>query len=105
MRDETTQAAEQLTAYSHAYWKLCTIVLGIALMISLVIHAGGPAGAVASEAGGERSGTPEHRHSGGGTLSIGGFEALDGQPYFVIMDDQGRKLGMLPMSFTSERSD
>lgn len=94
--------AENLSAYSQAYWKLCTILLGMALLVSLAIHAGGPSSAKASAA----QQTPRasvanilafQQAQADQTLSIGGFDTVAGVPAFVLVNAEGHRVGLLPM--------
>ncbi len=99
-------AASTLSAYSQAYWKFCTIALGIALMISLAVNAAGPVSASAAPTP-EPAPTTEpalRQLQARQTLAIGGFDTIDGAPAFVILDEQGRRLGRLPMNAASSNN-
>ena len=95
---EPTTTAEIYTDAS-GYWKLCTIVLGIGFVIAVASH-GGPASAQAHSA--EVNLLTKHQSNAAieaqQTLSIGGFDMVDGQAVFVILDEQGQRVGALPMS-------
>jgi len=87
---ETSGLADQ------EYWKLCTIVLGLMLLVSLSIHAGGPARATAVPmVDSKREVDPDRR------LQVGGFALVDGGAAFIIRDENGTLLGALPMTATA----
>lgn len=95
--------AENLSAYSQAYWKLCTILLGVALLVSLAIHAGGgPSSASASaSAQNPRASVANvlafQQTQAKQTLEIGGFDTVAGVPAFVLINEEGQRVGLLPM--------
>ncbi len=84
---------------SAKYWKMCTIVLGIGFVIAVASH-GGPASASANTHISNQL-TEHQAHvawQAQQTLSIGGFDTVDGEPMFIILNDQGQRVGALPMS-------
>lgn len=97
MSESTTTAA----MYSNAsgYWKLCTMVLGVGFIIAVASHSG-PASASA------HANSPnlliEHQTQAAvqaqEVLSIGGFDMINGQASFVILNENGQRVGTLPMA-------
>ena len=77
-------------------WRTASLVLGFALLISIAAHVGGPASAHAA--------SPEPNHlstlqaNAQQPLTIGGFTTLENQPAFVILNQQGQRIGSLPMN-------
>lgn len=127
MNEQTNATATTLSAYSLAYWRFCSIALGVALLISLAVNASGPARAgaatpvprspayVSAQAQDQAQTpfqihtpaqtpaqtpvqSPDHRQGGSRLLSIGGFDTIDGSPVFVIVDAHGHRVGTLPMT-------
>jgi len=85
---------------SNAYWKLWTILLLIAFFISMMAHAAGVSSASASEAAPaslpnalafQQANAQQH-------LSVGGFSNEDGVACFVLVNEQGQRVGTLPMN-------
>lgn len=75
------------------YWRLSTIGLAIAFVIAVASHSG-PSSASAStpsNALSERMGMSSQQ------LQIGGFDAIEGIPVFVIVNQDGQHVGSLPM--------
>ena len=98
MSESTTTAA--MYNESSKYWKMCTIVLGVGFIIAVASH-GGPASASANN--GEFVGPnllTQHQsdaaYQAQQSLSIGGFDAIDGEPAFVIVNQDGQRVGTLP---------
>ncbi len=100
MNDSTT--AQRMYTQASGYWKLCTFILGIGFLIAVASHAS-PSSANANEptnlltlhqiqAEALKS-ADAHQE-----LAIGGFDTIQGHPAFVIVNQQGRRLGILPMS-------
>ena len=96
--------ADMMYTDASGYWKLCTIILGIGFLIAVASHAS-PSQASANEptnlltlhqvqAAALKSADAQQE------LSIGGFEAVQGQPVFVIINEQGQRVGTLPMLAT-----
>lgn len=77
-------------------WRFATIAAGVLLLISLAAHLGGPASAHAA------SDQPNQlalaQRQAGQSLSIGGFTSIDEQPAFIILNEQGQRIGALPLS-------
>ncbi len=73
------------------FWRFCTMVLSAGLMVSLLTYSG-PREAGASEMG---------VGAGDAPLRIGGFDAVDGEAVFVIEDESGERVGILPMQASS----
>ncbi len=84
---------------SSRYWKLCTIVLGVGFVIAVASHSG-PATASAdiNNANLLTVHQSESALQAQQTLSIGGFDSVEGQAVFVIIDEQGQRVGTLPMT-------
>lgn len=83
----SNEAAERLM-----FWRFCSAVLGIGLMVALVTGFG-PKAAGASEA---------VQDSGFEALRVGGFDQVDGQGVFVIENADGERVGVLPLVTGSE---
>lgn len=73
------------------FWRFCTMVLSAGLMVALLTHSG-PREAGASEL--------DLSHTDA-SLRIGGFDAVDGEAVFVIEDESGERVGILPMRSSS----
>lgn len=82
---------------SMMYWRLSTIGLAIAFVIAVASHTG-PSSASASTGPNllKQRTTMSNQH-----LSIGGFDAVDGVPMFVIFNQDGQRVGSLPMTATA----
>jgi hypothetical protein len=76
------------------YWKMCTFVLGIGFIVAVASHAG-PSTAHASA---QPNLLTLRQTQASQTLSVGGFDSIDGQPAFVIVNQDGQRVGALPMS-------
>ena len=86
------------------YWKFCAIVLGVAFLIALFAHAG-PSSASARPIQFSSDGAfPESTHPiyQEAILSVGGFDALDGEPMLILVNESGERVGMMAMPAKSE---
>jgi len=100
-----SHAAFAVFESSTMYWKLCSIVLGIGFVVAVASH-GGPASASASDYGSDGNLLSFHQKQASAiqaadarqTLSIGGFESIDGEAMFVIVNADGQRVGTLPMA-------
>lgn len=89
---------------SSMYWKLCTILLGIGFLIAIASH-GGPSTAHADEYGTESNilrirqlqAEAIMQADANRVLSIGGFDTIGDQAAFVIVNEDGQRVGALPM--------
>ena len=80
------------------------MVLGIGFVVAVASH-GGPASATAGEYGNESNLLSFHQKQASAllaadatqTLSIGGFELIEGEAMFVIVNEDGHRVGALPM--------
>ena len=99
MSDTTTAA--HLYDDSSRYWKMCTIVLGIGFVIAVASH-GGPSKASADTANQLTKYQSQAALSAQQALSVGGFDTIDGEPAFVIINQDGQRVGTLPMTTTAE---
>lgn len=85
-------------------WRTASLVLSFALLISLAAHVGGPASANAASS--EPNQLSDLQHNTQQSLSIGGFTTINAQPAFLIVNEQGQRVGSLPMSAaTPQNSD
>ncbi len=95
--------------YTHAsgYWKFCTFILGIGFLIAMASHAApSPANAnngptnllTLYQAQAEMLKSADAHQE----LVVGGFDTIKGQPAFVIVNQQGQRVGILPMSADTE---
>jgi hypothetical protein len=76
-------------------WRTATLVTGFALLISMAAHVGGPSSAAA---GPDQHYNPQLNHSPAQqSLSIGGFAMVDDQPAFIVLNEEGQRIGSLPM--------
>jgi len=91
-----TTAAAHLYDDSSRYWKMCTIVLGVGFLIAVASH-GGPSSASADTANQLTKYQSQSAILAGQALSVGGFDTIDGEPAFVILNGQGQRVGTLPM--------
>lgn len=77
-------------------WRTATLVTGFALLISMAAHVGGPSSATAS------SDSLNHlqitQHNARQSLTIGGFTTLNEQPAFIVLDENGQRIGALPLT-------
>ncbi len=78
------------------YWKFCSIMLGIGLVFSLMGHAG-PSTASASFEVPPGWRLIEDDSQSSGTLRIDGFGQINNRPAFVLIDENGQGVGLLPM--------
>lgn len=83
---------------SNAYWRLAAIFMGFGFMISMAAHLGGPSSAHASPAANTFQDQLAVAQQSDQTLLVGGFEQVDGHPVFVILNEQGTRVGTLPMN-------
>lgn len=83
---------------SNAYWRLAAITMGFAFMISMAAHIGGPSSAHASDSLDTFQAQLAVAQHSDQTLSVGGFDKLGDQPAFVILNQQGTRVGTLPMN-------
>ena len=74
---------------SARYWRYCSFVLGAGFLLSLGF-ASGPGSAGASE-------VVDSSQDSLRSLTIGGFDSIDGEAVFVIVDSDGERVGVLPM--------
>lgn len=83
-------------------WRTATLVTGFALLISMAAHVGGPSSARAS------ADSANHlqiaQHTARQSLTIGGFTTLNEQPAFIVLDENGQRVGSLPMTAASATS-
>ncbi len=88
---------------SVTYWKFCCGVLGIGFLISAASHSG-PARASASDAANfDQSNHLQVTHQQAQqSLSIGGFDSIEGTPVFVIYNQSGQRIGTLPMELSTK---
>ncbi|MBL4699363.1 MAG: hypothetical protein JKX70_11070 [Phycisphaerales bacterium] len=96
---ESTSSTATIYDESAKYWKLCTAVLGVGFVIAVASH-GGPASASA----GTNNANLLTQHQSDAAmqanqvLSIGGFDSVSGEPMFVIVNEDGQRVGTLPMN-------
>jgi len=102
MSDTTTAA--HLYDDSSRYWKMCTIVLGIGFVIAVASH-GGPSTASADTANQLTKYQSQAALMAQQSLAVGGFDTVEGEPAFVIVNDQGQRIGTLPMVAVSGKED
>jgi len=84
---------------SASYWKFCSVVLGAALLIAIVLGSG-PGSASANDSlrrATTQNGEYEHPALVQPVLSIGGFDAVEGVPVFVMVDQTGQRVGVMEM--------
>ena len=81
-------------------WRFASIAFAVLLLISLAAHVGGPASAHAAP--NQLALTQQQAQQ---SLSIGGFTTLDDQPAFVVLNEQGQRIGALPMNATGFNAD
>lgn len=92
------EQATDFTFDSNAYWRLSTIVLGFGFMISMAAHFGGPSTANATPAQPSFHDQLVFAQFADQPLSVGGFDRVNAQPVFVILNDHGQRVGVLPMN-------
>lgn len=107
MSDSTTTT--EIYQDASGYWKLCTIVLGIGFLIAVASH-GGPSSANAEPSTNllsfhQTQSAAMREAISHQSLSIGGFDSVDGVPMFVIINQDGQRVGTLPMDAASVSSD
>jgi hypothetical protein len=83
-------------------WRTATLVLGFVLLISFAANIGGPSSVHASS-------TPQNQlahfqQQANQQLKIGGFTTIEDQPAFIILNEQGERVGSLPMAQHNENS-
>jgi hypothetical protein len=83
-----------LNSASNNYWKLCTGVLGVGFLIAVASHAG-PSRASANDSSMNQLTITQAQAKQ--SLKIGGFDSFEGVPVFVILNEQGQRIGTLPM--------
>lgn len=93
----TTTSTAAIYDDSSRYWKLCSIVLGVGFVIAVASHSG-PASASANDANLLTQHQTTVAQQAGQALSIGGFDSIEGEPMFIILNEQGQRVGTLPMS-------
>ncbi len=94
MSESTTIVAESPNAAK--YWKACSILLGIGFVLAIMSHAG-PAQTKASvqlppawlESQADVSTTQY--------LAIGGFDKVDNEIFFVLVNEHGQRVGLMAM--------
>ncbi|MDF1809317.1 MAG: hypothetical protein P1U42_06445 [Phycisphaerales bacterium] len=104
MTDSTTSNPTTEAIYKDAsgYWKLCTCVLGLGFLIAIAANttpnsasAHEPTNLLAfhqSQAAAIKAADADQQ------LKIGGFDSVNGNPVFVIVNENGQQVGTLPMS-------
>lgn len=95
----TARVVAMPTQESAGYWKFCSIVLGVALLIAIVLSSS-PQSARASEStrgASTHGGVYEHPALVEPMLRIGGFDSIDGVPVFVMVDQTGQRVGVMAM--------
>ena len=97
----TTTTTNDLYHDASGYWKLCTMVLGVGFVIAVASHAGPSSASASTEPNMLSIHQANVAAQASQTLSIGGFDSLDGQPAFVIVNQDGQRVGTLPMSAMS----
>ncbi|MGV6813431.1 MAG: hypothetical protein ACWA5W_00315 [Phycisphaerales bacterium] len=108
----TTASAETIFDSSSMYWKMCTMVLGIGFVIAVASH-GGPTQASADALPAGHNVLSLHQQQARAIqqagisqrLSIGGFDSIDGTPAFVIVNEDGQRIGTLPMNSVKSNTD
>jgi len=87
------------TQEAAGYWKFCSAVLGAALLIAIVLGSG-PGNASASDTHQRTlnyTGVQNHPALVEPVLTISGFDAVDGVPVFVMVDQTGQRVGVMEM--------
>lgn len=84
-------------------WRFATIATGVLLLISLAAHLGGPASAHASLPQTNQLALTQQQAAQ--SLTIGGFTTLNDQPAFIILNEQGQRVGALPLQATQPHTD
>lgn len=77
-------------------WRFAAIASSLLLFISLAAHFGGPASAHAAAPHTNQLALTQQKAAQ--SLTIGGFTAIDDQPAFIILNEQGQRIGALPLS-------
>lgn len=102
-----TAAQTKVTIFetSTMYWKLCSMFLGFAFLVAIASH-GGPASANAGDSTNllsfhQQQAAAIQAADASQSLSIGGFDSVDGEPVFVILNEQRHRIGTLPMNAVS----
>ncbi|MFG0300441.1 MAG: hypothetical protein ACF8K1_12655 [Phycisphaerales bacterium JB047] len=81
-------------------WRFASIACGVLLLISLAAHLGGPSSAHAAPPMNQLAITQQQAQQ---SLRIGGFTTIDDQPAFIVLNDQGQRIGKLPMNLTPDQ--
>jgi hypothetical protein len=93
------QATTTTISDDQPYWRLAAVVMGFGFMISMAAHLGGPGSATASPV---QASLPNqlafNQQQAQQQLTIGGFDTIGSQPAFVILNEQGQRVGTLPMN-------
>lgn len=98
-RETPVAVAAVPTQEAAGYWKFCSAVLGAALLIAIVLGSG-PGNASASDTHQRtlnHTGAQNHPAWVEPVLTIGGFDAVDGVPVFVMVDQTGQRAGVMEM--------
>jgi len=81
-------------------WRTATLVTGFALLISMAAHIGGPSSAhAASDQPNQLQMLSENANQ---ALAIGGFTSVNEQPAFIVLNEQGQRVGTLPMQAAAQ---
>ena len=106
--NEPASSSMTATLYKDAsgYWKFCTFVLGFGFLVAVASN-GSPKSASAHEptnllAFHQSQAAALKAADANQHLSIGGFDTIEGQPAFVIVNEQGQRIGILPMNSVSD---
>jgi len=102
--ETTTESTATIATFgdNHDTWRFAAIAFGVLLLISLTAHVGGPSSANAAAYPNQLALNQQQAHQ---SLSIGGFTAVEDEPAFVIMNEQGQRIGVLPMNAADQVDD
>lgn len=84
-------------------WRFATIASCVLLFISMAAHFGGPANAHASFP--QTNQLARTQQQAAQSLTIGGFTTLNENPAFIILNEQGQRVGALPLQATESPTD
>jgi len=98
---EDSAASAAIHPFTIDYWKLCSMALAIALVISLASRVAPSNASASTQPNLLMMRQAQVAAQSSQTLSVGGFDSLDGQPAFVIVNQDGQRIGTLPMGAMS----
>jgi hypothetical protein len=84
------------------YWKTCSILLGIGLVLSLMTHTSPSSAHASAQVPPAWQAMYDGAEQSEQVLTVDGFENIEGELYFVLVNQNGEHTGVMAISQNDE---